>query len=69
MKLYGLSEEDVASIIQYQDPNLNFQAGKHEIVSNKKFSEHGYPLKVVFSCENGKVVIITAYPLKRGLRR
>ena len=28
-----------------------------------------YALKVVFSKEKGQIIVITAYPLKRGLRK
>jgi hypothetical protein len=68
MKLYELSEEDVASVIKSQKPQLDFPEGKNELISKTNFSRHGYPIKVVFSCESGGIVIITAYPLKRGLK-
>ncbi len=32
-------------------------------------TKHGYPIKVVFSHEGKEIIIITAYPLKRGLRK
>ncbi len=67
-KLYDLPEADVSSVIQHQNPQLEFPEGKHEIISETKFSKHGYPIKVVFSCESGKIIVITAYPLKRGLK-
>lgn len=68
MKLYDLSEEDVSCVIKYQNPQLNFLERKYEIISEKKFSRHGYPIKVVFSYENGKIIVITSYPLKRGMK-
>jgi len=68
MKLYNLSEEDVPSVIACKNPKLNFSEGKHQIVSETKFSRHGYPIKVVFTCESGTITIITAYPLKRGVK-
>ena len=68
MNLNDLQEADVLSIIQYQKPQRDFAEGKHEIISETKFSKHGHPIKVVFSCECDKIVIITAYPLKRGLK-
>ncbi|MFP4532735.1 MAG: DUF4258 domain-containing protein [Desulfobacterales bacterium] len=68
MNLYDLQEADVLSIIQYQNPQIDFPEGKHEIISETKFSKHGYPIKAVFPCESDNIVIITVYPLKRGLK-
>lgn len=68
MKLYNLSEEDVSSIIEHQNPGLVFMEGRHEIISETMFSQYGYPIKVVLSFESGKIVVITAYPLKRGVK-
>ncbi len=68
MNLYDLSEEDVSSVITLQNPKLNFAEGKYEIVGETNFSKQGYPIKVVFSCASGTITIITAYPLKRGLK-
>ena len=29
-------------------------------------TKHGYPLKVVFSAEDGRIVVIATYPLRKG---
>jgi len=68
MKLYNLSEDDVSSVMNCLSPNLYFEEGKHEIVSKTKLSPQGYPIKVVFSCESDTITVITAYPLKKGLK-
>jgi len=69
MNLYDLSEEVVSSVIGSLSPNLHFGEGKYEIVSETQFSSQGYPIKVVFSCESGIITVITAYPLKKGLKK
>jgi hypothetical protein len=68
MNLYNLTENAVVSVIKQQNPNVDFLSGKYEILGDKK-TLHGYPLKVVFSCENNEVIVITAYPLKRGIKK
>jgi hypothetical protein len=68
MNLYGLTQEDVSSVLEYQNPDFVFPQGKNEIISETKLSKHGYRIKIVFSCEGGEIVVITAYPLKKGLR-
>lgn len=68
MNLYNLSEDMIVSVIKQQNPNIDFLNGKYEIVCDQKTS-HGYPLKVVFSCESNEVTVITAYPLKKGIKK
>jgi len=68
MKLYNLSEQDVFSIIEHRNPKLLFPEGKHEIIGETILTKQGYPIKVIFSSERGKIIVITAYPLKKGLR-
>lgn len=65
MQLYNISEEDVSSIIEQKSPGFAVQQEKHEIISDNVFSDHGYPIKIVFTCEEEKIVVISAYPLKR----
>ena len=66
IKLYNLSEEEVSSIIKQAILESAVHEGKQEIISDKIFSQFGHPIKVVFSCEEGKIIVITAYPLKKG---
>ena len=64
MRLYGISEEDIAETIA--DPDAQEVEGA-KTVSLKKFGKRfqGYPLKVVHVTKAGGKFIITAYPLKR----
>ena len=65
MQLYKLSEKDVSSIIEQSSPKHAVQQGKLEIISDHILSDYGYPIKVVITCERDRIVVITAYPLKR----
>lgn len=65
MQLYNISNEDVSSIIEQNSLGFAVQQEKNEIISDNIFSESGYPIKIVFTREREKIVIITAYPLKR----
>lgn len=60
MQLYKILQEDVINTIKAFMANNRSVSGKKEIV-NKELS-----LKIVFSVERDKIVIITAYPLKKG---
>lgn len=64
----GSGAEYILSVIEHHNPRLDFSKGKHEIIGETVSSQYGYPLKVVFSSEKAKLVVITAYPLKRGLK-
>ncbi|MGE5445608.1 MAG: DUF4258 domain-containing protein [Ignavibacteriales bacterium] len=60
MQLYKILQEDVINTIKAFMANNRSVSGKKEIV-NKELS-----LKIVFSVERDKIVVITAYPLKKG---
>lgn len=60
MQLYKILQEDVINTIKDFMANNRSVSGKKEIV-NKELS-----LKIVFSVERDKIVVITAYPLKKG---
>lgn len=69
MKLYNISERDVSSIIElWNTEQVGFE-GKHEIISNEMVGKQGYPIKVVFSFEGEQIVVITAYPLKKEMKK
>jgi hypothetical protein len=66
MILYGISESTIQAIIERQIKIGWGSEGKVEVVDYEVISWHGYPIKVVFSCEGNNITIVTAYPLKRG---
>ena len=69
MKLYNISEETVLSVIEHRHRELDLADGKYEVIGKESFTQFGYPIKVVFSQEKGKLTVITTYPLKRGLKK
>jgi len=69
MKLYNLSEEEISSVIEDQYPGLGLSDGKYEVIGTKMLTRYGHPIKVIFSCKNGQLIVITAYPLKRGVQK
>jgi len=69
MKLYNISERDVSSIIELGNTEQEGFDGKHEIISSEMAGKHSYPIKVVFSFEGEQIVVITAYPLKKEMKK
>jgi hypothetical protein len=45
----------------------DFASGRHEII--RETAIHPYPLKIIFSKEADILTVISAYPLKRGLKK
>jgi hypothetical protein len=68
MQLYRIDPKDMLDTILFALDRDEPEWGRHQIV-NREFSEkYGYPLKVVFDMRADELVIITAYPLKRGTK-
>jgi len=68
MNLYHISEEVISALVAPCLRASELEDGKHEVIE-KAAGQHRYPLKVVFSIEGGEVTVITAYPLRRGLKK
>jgi hypothetical protein len=67
MRLYGIQPEELEQAIR--TPDRTDLEGRYQ-VAYKAFPGcfGGKPLKVVYAAE-GDVVVITAYPLQKALRR
>jgi hypothetical protein len=64
MLLFNISDSDIEKIIKKSSPS-EIRAGKITAIATlRKFK---YPVKVVYRIAKGKYLIITAYPMKRGL--
>ena len=61
MKLYDVSKKIIEELLK--DANRD---GKQEII--RKIPDHKYPIKIVFDIQKNINIVITVYPLKRGLR-
>ena len=59
MKLYGISEKEVIKL-------LDFTRKMNGTFVTRSMPGFKYPIKVVFKEENEDIVVVTAYPLKRG---
>ena len=68
MQLYKIDEKDIIETIKAYIADKVLTLGKHEIVNKNMAEKYKYPLKIIFSKENNKIVIITAYPLRKGRR-
>lgn len=64
LRLYGITEKDIIETIG--TPDYKDKEGDR-LVALKKFARRfsGYPLKVVYKRDGSKIMVITAYPLKR----
>jgi hypothetical protein len=69
MQLYKIDKNDVESILYAFLSERDLGTGTYESVATEFAAKYGYPLKVVFSLEADKVIVITAYPLKKERRR
>ena len=68
MRLYGIEEADVVATIRAGSVVPDFASGKAALVNEDLSEKYGYPLKVVFSRDSDRIVVITTYPMKRARR-
>jgi len=64
MLLYKIEERDVVKAIMACELD-KFISGKHEIIDKELSERYGYPLKLVFSKEDDRIMVITVYPLRK----
>lgn len=67
-QLYKLAHTDIEASIQNYLQTIPFANGQHEILDSHLASKYKFPVKIVFVIENATLTIITAYPLKKGLK-
>ncbi len=65
IKLYSIKEEDVVSEIERFLLLSHNKNGKIEFIG-KRNPKGSYPLKIIFEKYKNEVMVITAYPLKKG---
>lgn len=66
LQLYEISEEDIVNIMGNV---LNKSNGQYEVVDSKFINKYKYPLKIIYAIKKHSVTIITAYPLKKGIKK
>lgn len=67
--LYNIDENDVIETLGTYLSNREMATGKHEVVNKNLSKKYQHPLKVAFSVENDKIIVVTAYPLKKKRRK
>lgn len=61
IKLYNIPEEKVIQII------TEVQQGRGKQAVVKEIFGYAYPVKVIFEVGDDRTLVITCYPLKRGV--
>lgn len=69
LALYRIDLADIAEIIEAFVAGKTIQDDKYEIVDRTFAAKYSFPLKIVFRVKGSHIVIITAYPLKKGRER
>ena len=69
MKLYDISEEDVEEVLAKPDIGPETEEDRFIAVRKLKGKFKEMPLKVVYVIEESKIVVISAYPLKKSYKR
>ncbi len=67
MQLYGIDEVDVRAVISKSAQVQPFSRGNGEIVDEELAQKYKYPLKIVFSVQADAIIVVTVYPLRKGL--
>lgn len=68
MALYDISEDDVLQVLEGRTARAD-QQERNEVTDQRFVGKYGYPLKVVYNEEGNRLVVITAYPLKKERKR
>ena len=63
IRLYNIPESTILQMIEQSMPLNN---GRYEIVRNA--DSFAYPIKIVFEIQEMAITLITAYPLKKGIK-
>lgn len=67
LKLYRIEEKDVVSAIESSSKQKHASSEERIWVVDKSLAvNYLYPIKVVFVQEHGRIVVVTAYPVKKG---
>lgn len=61
-----LIEVDIINTLTDFLKNNKIIYGKYDIINRTLSVKYSYPIKIIFSIEADKLIIISAYPLKRG---
>lgn len=69
MRLYGISQEDVQQVMENPDRGPDSEGDRFAVSKLLGMRFSGMPLKVIYVLEGDRIVVLSAYPLKRSYRR
>lgn len=69
MRLYNITEEDIEKAIAKPDKEPVSEADRYVVFRTQREKFKGMPLKVIYVLEGSKIVVVSAYPLKKSYRR
>ncbi len=69
MALYGITDEDIEKAIANPDVGPGTEGKRYSVLRTEKGKFKSMPLKVIYVMEDGKIVVVSAYPLKKSYRR
>ena len=68
MKLYDIDENDIINAINDYFLKNKLLYGRHDILNESLSAKYTYPVKIIFSVENEKIIVISVFPFKRGYK-
>ena len=68
MKLYDIDENDIINAINDYFFKNKLLYGMHDILNESLSAKYIYPVKIIFSVENEKIIVISVFPFKRGYK-
>lgn len=69
MSLYQISRDDVETGISNPDCPAIIENSRHTVLRTEKGKFKDMPLKIVYVVEEGDVVVLSAYPVKKAYKR
>lgn len=69
MRLYFISQEDVEQAIANPDQGPVSEGNRYVVYRKHGEKFKGMPLKVIYVLEDSRIIVVSAYPLKKSYRR
>lgn len=66
LQLYRIDEADVIAALEGCELRATVTGTRGVIVDEGFAGKYGFPIKIIFELERANVLVVTAYPLKRG---
>jgi len=69
LQLYSIDEADVIAALEHGAATAKKTGTRGALIDEVFAGKYEFPLKIVFEIEQTKIIVITAYPLKKGAAR